>query len=200
MRSPFFVAAALAARAIAQVPLQINTPGGANTANECQPCLITWSGGTPPYFINVQDSVGNDIVNSFNSVSGTSVTWTVDASAGTSLMFTIRDNNGDTTSSAPFTVGPGSGDSCLPSNPPPSGTGGSSVTSVAPATSPSNSPPATSPSQTSGPPPTGASNTASNTVSPPSSLPPSSTPGTSTPGSGSAPNSQTGKCSCNASQ
>ncbi|KAJ7487385.1 hypothetical protein B0H11DRAFT_2278935 [Mycena galericulata] len=51
MRSPFFVAAALAARAIAQVPLQINTPGGANTANECQPCLITWSGGTPPYFI-----------------------------------------------------------------------------------------------------------------------------------------------------
>ncbi|KAF7330585.1 hypothetical protein MVEN_02498800 [Mycena venus] len=116
--------------------LTINTPtiGGVAGAAECQPLLLGWSGGTPPYiivslaFISVAFRAGTDSsrrtvdtqppgaahVAEFDGQTGTSVTWTnVNATVGTQLLLTIKDNTGLSKTSAVFPVTTGSGDDCL---------------------------------------------------------------------------------------
>ncbi|KAJ7126981.1 hypothetical protein C8R44DRAFT_874076 [Mycena epipterygia] len=115
----FILLAFVLALGVAAQPT-INTPtvGSAPGASECQPLLITWSGGTPPYFVPIFISVQNNPpgatpIAAFDSQSGTSVTWTVNATVGTQLILTIKDNTGAPASSAPFPVLTGSGDSCI---------------------------------------------------------------------------------------
>ncbi|KAI5122311.1 hypothetical protein M0805_002387 [Coniferiporia weirii] len=81
--------ALLAAAGINAQTLMINTP---QNVVECQPILLTWAGGSGPYFIT------------FNNVTGTSLTWLVNQPAGTSLGLTIRDQTGTTEESASFQV------------------------------------------------------------------------------------------------
>ncbi|KAH7921038.1 hypothetical protein BV22DRAFT_1114618 [Leucogyrophana mollusca] len=85
----------------------INTP--ANVV-ECQPTLLAWSGGTPPYYLSVLpgSSPTAAALENLGELNGTSVTWTVNQPAGTSLGLTLRDSTGATAQSAPFTVNPGS--------------------------------------------------------------------------------------------
>ncbi|THH20759.1 hypothetical protein EW146_g675 [Bondarzewia mesenterica] len=81
----------------------------------------------------------------FGQQSGTSITWPqVNQTAGTSLGLTLRDSNGLTAQSAPFTVNSGSDTSCLTSSAPSSssaaassssGTGTGSASSAASSTS-----------------------------------------------------------------
>jgi hypothetical protein len=74
------VAFLLAASAAAQ-QLTINTP---LSVVVCQPLLISWSGGTPPYFLSVLP--GNQptaaALLDFGTQTGTSLTWTVNITAG----------------------------------------------------------------------------------------------------------------------
>ncbi|KAJ7494746.1 Endonuclease/exonuclease/phosphatase [Mycena galericulata] len=147
------LAAVLVAGAAAQIT--INTPSGTDEAAECEPFLITWSGGTPPYFIVsppfvfVETSPQTTPVATFNGETGTQQTWTVNATENSQLLFTIRDSNGLTATTGVFGVVAGSGDSCLtgstntsgapPSSPPATTSGGAPTT----ATSPGGSSPTT---------------------------------------------------------
>ncbi|KAJ7263021.1 hypothetical protein C8J57DRAFT_1513249 [Mycena rebaudengoi] len=126
-------AAALVSGAAAQ--LMINTPtiGASPGAAECQPLLISWSGGNSPFFVvspaihrstdpwfshrffqTVQHSPPTGIpVANFGQQDGFVVTWpAVNQTLGTNLILQVRDQTGLTASSAPFPVTAGS-DNCL---------------------------------------------------------------------------------------
>ncbi|KAF8206410.1 hypothetical protein K438DRAFT_1963460 [Mycena galopus ATCC 62051] len=113
------LAPALAIGAAAQV-LTINTPtiGGTTPGTaECQPLLITWSGGTGPFIIAdgpVNTSpAGTTPVIKFGGQTGTQVSWAaVNVTENTQLILSIKDATGAAASSALFPVTVGS-DSCL---------------------------------------------------------------------------------------
>jgi len=111
----------------------INTPTG---VVQCLPVQITFSGTAPPFFVTIQPG-GNAnaaAIVDLGSTSSNSITWIANQPAGTSLTLVIRDSQGRTNPSAPFTVLPGSDSSCL-------GSTGSSSTA---ATGPTSTQPATS--------------------------------------------------------
>jgi hypothetical protein len=190
MQSVLFLAA-LALGAAAQ-DLTINTPtvGGVAGAAECQPLLLGWSGGTPPYIVTVDTQpAGATHVVEFDNQSSTSVTWpNVNATVGTQLLLTIKDTTGLSKNSAPFPVTAGSGDGCLaagggsspgssggsapPVSTPASGGGTTPTSGSAPGTTPSG----TSPGSSGG---SGGSGNTSKSGSPSSSSSgkPSTTPG-----------------------
>ncbi|KAF9223399.1 hypothetical protein BS17DRAFT_706072 [Gyrodon lividus] len=118
MKTTFASLALFVAGALAQ--LTINTP--ANVV-ECEPTLISWSGGTAPYFL-VCKAICPLSIPDFNSIlpggsptaaalenlgqqNGSSVTWTCNIAAGVSLGLTLRDSTGAVAQSAPFTINPG---------------------------------------------------------------------------------------------
>ncbi|KAJ7629134.1 hypothetical protein FB45DRAFT_703155, partial [Roridomyces roridus] len=84
----------------------------------CEPFEITWTAGTAPYTVAVDDppsspnSLG-ELVTIADNVVGTSFTWIVAFDAGTSLQFTVEDAIGVGNASDPFTVAPGTGNSCF---------------------------------------------------------------------------------------
>ncbi|KAF7305704.1 hypothetical protein HMN09_00723600 [Mycena chlorophos] len=140
MLTPLVLAAFFAA---ASAQLTINTPNNP-APSTCEPSLITWSGGTPPYFVVRFSSLpsppfiaahespcrtsrsvvdGNDQTNvlvNFGQLSNNSITWNVVEPAGTLCLLTIKDSTGAAQTSATFTVTAGVSTSCL--------TGGSSTT------------------------------------------------------------------------
>ncbi|KAI6108891.1 hypothetical protein EDD16DRAFT_1711696 [Pisolithus croceorrhizus] len=127
LKSTFAVVVLFVAGALAQSSFTINTP---SNVVECQPTLITWTGGSPPYYLvrrailflgrgstmrvpsRLRDPTGTAI-ESLGQQNSTSVTWVCNIASGTSLGLTLRDNTGATVQSAPFTVNPGSSTSCL---------------------------------------------------------------------------------------
>ncbi|PPQ69323.1 hypothetical protein CVT25_005924 [Psilocybe cyanescens] len=130
MKSAFAaVTAALcfAASALAQDngPPLVNTPINPPV---CQPLLITWGGGTQVCIFRSSTPLRlSDIISSilpggqpgaaalldFGQQTGTSLTWTVNITAGTSLGLVLRDSTGTVSQSAPFTVQSSSDTSCL---------------------------------------------------------------------------------------
>ncbi|KAF8968144.1 hypothetical protein BDZ97DRAFT_1801148 [Flammula alnicola] len=129
--APVAAALFLAGSAVAQ--LTINTPLNVVV---CQPLLITWTGGTPPYFLSLLP--GNQpsaaALLDFGTQTGTQLTWTVNITAGTlselllfilihgfinlliqgtSLGLDLRDSTGALAQTAPFTVQSSSNTACL---------------------------------------------------------------------------------------
>ncbi|KAJ7682075.1 hypothetical protein DFH06DRAFT_1160147 [Mycena polygramma] len=155
--APLLVVASLAGVALSQ--LTIITP----YVLECQPTLITWSGGTRT--VNDANDQATILVN-FGTLSNTSLTWTINQPAGTNCQLFIKDSTGAPQNSAPFVVSAGS-TGCL---------GGSSSSGSAPASSVGTSAPVSS---------TKASSTPVST--PASSTPAVSTPAVSTPGASTTP-------------
>ncbi|KAL4247979.1 hypothetical protein ABKN59_002414 [Abortiporus biennis] len=209
-----FSAALLVASALGQ-QLTINTPASVVV---CQPILLTFSGGTPPYIIvrnwlfcvfppAYSDAISCILpgatpngtpLEQFTGITGTSFTWTVNQPGGTSVSLTLRDSTGAAAQSAPFDVGTAADSSCLTS----SASTGASTTGSTPATTASGttSTPATTPSTTvSSTPVTTPSTTAVSTpVTTPSTAATSTRPSTSaasTSGSSSASPSATGGAS-----
>ncbi|KAF9256803.1 hypothetical protein L218DRAFT_806800, partial [Marasmius fiardii PR-910] len=82
---------------------------------ECKSVQLTWSQGSPPYFLSIQD--GNNPTGapllSFGQQTGTSLTWVVNFQAGTSIGFLLRDSTGETAQTASVVVQAGSSSSCL---------------------------------------------------------------------------------------
>ncbi|KIM39814.1 hypothetical protein M413DRAFT_446740 [Hebeloma cylindrosporum] len=81
----------------------------------CQPSLITWVGGTAPYFLSILPAgqpSANALVD-FGQVSGTSVTWLANLGVGTSAFLNLRDSTGALAQSGTFTVLAGSNSSCV---------------------------------------------------------------------------------------
>ncbi|KAJ7903514.1 hypothetical protein B0H14DRAFT_3421724 [Mycena olivaceomarginata] len=146
----------------AAAQLTINTPFP--DPAECASLLLSWGGGTPPYFLQT----------------GTQLTWKVNQAVGTVLILAVKDDTGQTSNSASFTVASGS------SNP------GKSSSSTRPSTPTSHSTPtdpstpiatdhsasATGPSSSAG---ASSSNGGSSTVATSSSAPLSNTGSPSSP-------------------
>lgn len=105
-----FVALAVAAAAV--LGQQINTPA---TLTVCQPALLSWSGGSAPYFLSVipGGQASAAALKDFGSQSDTSETWNVDLPAGTSITLKLTDSTGNTVYSSPITIGAGTSTDCL---------------------------------------------------------------------------------------
>ncbi|KAJ4477180.1 hypothetical protein J3R30DRAFT_3483083 [Lentinula aciculospora] len=89
----------------------INTPASLTV---CQPVLIQWTGGTPPYFLSVYNS-GSPSTNAetLTTTNSTSFTWTVNIAAGQSIGFNIVDNTGLQKQSAAVSIQSGSSTDCV---------------------------------------------------------------------------------------
>jgi hypothetical protein len=108
------VAILAASQALAQ-SLTINTPTNPTT---CIPLLITWVGGTPPYFLTLvpANQPGATPIINFGQQNSTSLTWRVNVAAGTSVNFNLVDNTGLTAQTAPFSIIAGSDTTCVGQN------------------------------------------------------------------------------------
>jgi hypothetical protein len=104
--------AILAIGAVAQDTFTINTPSNVVV---CLPVLLSWTGGTPPYFLSVHD--GNNptgpAIEDLGSQDGTSFTWEVKLAAGTSVGLSLRDSTGLIVQSAVFSINSGPDTGCL---------------------------------------------------------------------------------------
>ncbi|KAG6332447.1 hypothetical protein ID866_6639 [Astraeus odoratus] len=119
MKTTFATFALFVAGALAQ-QLTINTP---SNVVECEPTLLSWTGGTAPYylalFIHTRNSIlpgatpNGAAIENLGQQNSTSVTWVCNIASGTSIGLTLRDSTGLTAQSAAFTVNSGSSTSCL---------------------------------------------------------------------------------------
>ncbi|KAF9003949.1 hypothetical protein BDQ17DRAFT_1424918 [Cyathus striatus] len=106
------VSVALFFAAAAAQSFTVNTP--VPNPPVCQPVMITWTGGTPPYFLD------------FGTITdGTSFRWVVNEPVGTSLGLDLRDNTGTVVQSGTFSVASGPDTSCIGASS--SGSGSSSA-------------------------------------------------------------------------
>jgi len=82
----------------------------------CQPFLLKWGGGSPPYRVSVLPSPlgSGPAVVAFPETNATELTWMVNQQPGTILVLSVADQTGGSNPSAPFTVQPGN-TSCLTS-------------------------------------------------------------------------------------
>ncbi|KAG9007628.1 hypothetical protein FRB94_014146 [Tulasnella sp. JGI-2019a] len=127
------IAVVLSAAAAAVAQLTIQTPA---SVNQCQPVLLNFSGGTPPYIVTVQPQgqLAATPLATFPTTSANSLTWNVALVANTLITLEIRDATGATQASGPITVGTGTGDtSCL------NGSASQGSTAVAGSTAPASS-------------------------------------------------------------
>jgi len=96
--------------------LTVQTPVSLVT---CQPALISFSGGTAPYYLSVLPGgqTGATALESFPTQSGASYTWPkVDIQAGTSITIQIRDSSGLINYSSPVTIQAGPDTTCVGGN------------------------------------------------------------------------------------
>ncbi|KAH7889352.1 hypothetical protein F5I97DRAFT_515248 [Phlebopus sp. FC_14] len=129
MKSALGYLACFIAAVTAQGVFVINTP---SNVVQCEPVLITWSGGTSPYnleyvLLNVLFNIvlspscsvvpGDDPtgppIECLGEQTGQSYTWVVNLAAGTSASLTLKDSEGALAQSAPFIVQPSTSTSCL---------------------------------------------------------------------------------------
>ncbi|KAJ7830736.1 hypothetical protein B0H14DRAFT_3464596 [Mycena olivaceomarginata] len=127
-RSFFLLLAAalgISAAVASHAPLEINTP--VPGAAQCEPLLITWSGGIRastsslvPLTLSVQTNPIQPMpLVDFGLVTGNVLTWVVNATLGQSLILEVTDDEANglhTVTSAPFNVIAGAGDGCIDGN------------------------------------------------------------------------------------
>ncbi|KAI1786273.1 hypothetical protein LXA43DRAFT_870585, partial [Ganoderma leucocontextum] len=56
---------------------------------ECVPVNITWTGGTPPYSLQVNLGNSSETIRQFDDIFNTSFVWDTDVPAGTLVSFDI---------------------------------------------------------------------------------------------------------------
>lgn len=61
---------------------------------QCNETLLTWSGGSSPYYVFIVPGSDPDgpLLEDLGEQDGTNMTWTVNLSAGTSVILAIRDS------------------------------------------------------------------------------------------------------------
>jgi hypothetical protein len=111
--------AAVLALASSTMAITIATPSESALV-VCQPILLSWSDGVPPYFPSVVAPGPGQLYKQFDQTDATSLTWKVDIPVGTNVVMAIKDSTGAQQYSGTVTVKPGSDTSCLSAS---SGTG-----------------------------------------------------------------------------
>ncbi|CAD6564557.1 MAG: hypothetical protein CYPHOPRED_004069 [Cyphobasidiales sp. Tagirdzhanova-0007] len=88
-----FAVATAASAAFAQDALVIQSPP---SLVQCQPTLVSWSGGTQPYYVAILPGgqASATALESFPEQTGDSYTWTVDLAAGQEVTFRVTDSTG----------------------------------------------------------------------------------------------------------
>jgi hypothetical protein len=84
----------------------------------CQPTLLTWTGGIPPYFLDILDADdlnGGRTENLLTDSNARSLTWTVNFEAGKHLVAELRDSTGEAQFTASFEVQNGPSHACFSS-------------------------------------------------------------------------------------
>jgi len=139
MKTTTFAAAFIAAlpAVLAQQGPVINSPSPANVVF-CQPLLLSWQGGVPPYFITAVAPGQTQTYETFTKDPTTDMqlTWTIDLAPGSVFNLGIKDSTGATNFAAPVTVlaNPQASTTCTPNS---VALGGAAPTSTgAPASSP----------------------------------------------------------------
>jgi hypothetical protein len=113
MKSTLVVLASIVGLAAAQLTIVTPPP-----PVQCQPSLLSWSGGSPPYIVGVVDTTNPDTpVIQWTDLTNTSITWVATTPPGTSLLFTIKDSTGSPQNSAPVIEAQGGSTSCLSTSP-----------------------------------------------------------------------------------
>ncbi|KIM84845.1 hypothetical protein PILCRDRAFT_87227 [Piloderma croceum F 1598] len=184
--NPVFFSLVFAAVAFGQ-SLTINTP---SNPVECQPTQLTWTGGSPPYFLSIfpgGEPTGTALED-LGQQNATQFTWIADLAAGTSCGFSLKDSTGLLAQSGTVTIQAGTSTSCLKSGGG-STSGGSSSSS---ASSPAGTTPATTPATS----PAATTKAATTTATTPASSHAGSSSGGSTP-TGASGSSSTGAASAN---
>ncbi|KAG5638899.1 hypothetical protein H0H81_008959 [Sphagnurus paluster] len=125
----FVLAASLVSIAPSILALTINTP---TNVVECQPILLTWDGGKPPYFVSAipGGQPAAQAIKSFPTQNGNSFTWIVDLQAGTSISLSLKDSTGEQAYSDIVQIQPGSDSSCVNTSVAVSGTGGTAASTA----------------------------------------------------------------------
>ncbi|KAL1948362.1 hypothetical protein VTO73DRAFT_12437 [Trametes versicolor] len=100
--------------------LEITAP---STLVQCTPTIVSWTGGTAPYFLSIVNIPGSTPLGlpnfslEFNNLNVTYFTWNTGFAAGTPVVFRINDHDGTSsnhTNTAVIMTGPGANDNCLP--------------------------------------------------------------------------------------
>ncbi|KAJ6598958.1 hypothetical protein DFH09DRAFT_1303528 [Mycena vulgaris] len=97
--------------------LTVNTPTSSSLV-VCEPIALSWSDGTAPYYLTIipGGDTSSAALKSFDSTSETSITWTVDIAAGTSISLAIKDSTGTVAYSDTVSIQSGSDTSCVSSS------------------------------------------------------------------------------------
>ncbi|GJE96615.1 hypothetical protein PsYK624_128140 [Phanerochaete sordida] len=109
---------ALAAAALAAVPFTMGQQMQVNSLNgvvECEPILISWTGGTAPFYVSLipAGQPAAAPLKQFPVVqSGSSFTWIVDLPAGTAFTTELKDASGQPVYSGNQNVEAGSSTNC----------------------------------------------------------------------------------------
>ncbi|KAL8278684.1 hypothetical protein RQP46_008976 [Phenoliferia psychrophenolica] len=101
--------ALLASSALAT--LTINTP---SSLVACEPTLISWSGGTAPYYVTVLPGgvISTTLESLVTDLNITSYTWTVNI-AGVAVTLALKDSTGALAYTAAVTIQAGTSTSCV---------------------------------------------------------------------------------------
>jgi len=100
--------------ALADDPLTISSPA----MNECQDVHITWGGGEAPFNLIVvpNDAPCDEVLVDLGDHSVNSLTWQANLTAGSQVLLSLQDNNGQEAWSNTITVGKSNDTSCLLAN------------------------------------------------------------------------------------
>ncbi|KAF9008211.1 hypothetical protein BDQ17DRAFT_1539475 [Cyathus striatus] len=80
----------------------------------CLPFIITWIGGTPPYFLSLRDANSGVTLEDLGTITdGNNFSWVVNEPVGTSLVLHLRDNTGTVVQSGTFRVASAADISCV---------------------------------------------------------------------------------------
>ncbi|KAL5634669.1 hypothetical protein ACGC1H_002644 [Rhizoctonia solani] len=97
---------------LAQGDPSINTP---SSLVQCQPTQLTWNASNTPVYISIipGGNASAPALMDLGQQSGTSMTWSVNITSGTSITFRIVDKLGTNAYSAPLTIQSSSNSSCI---------------------------------------------------------------------------------------
>ncbi|KAF7292901.1 hypothetical protein MIND_01189200 [Mycena indigotica] len=101
---PFLLILSLAARVLGDFIVDDFT----KPARTCEPFLLQWQGGITPWTLRILDAQTLNVIDDFGSTKETAFTWTVDVSAGHSVLVQVQDATGKTAESKPLAVQAGS--------------------------------------------------------------------------------------------
>ncbi|KAJ4476234.1 hypothetical protein J3R30DRAFT_3704774 [Lentinula aciculospora] len=104
--------------------LTVNTPSSLTT---CEPTLLSWSGGTAPYYLTILPGgeTSASALKTFDSTNATEYTWTVDIAADTEITIELKDSTGTIAYSDEADIAAGSDTSCVSTSVSASATAGS---------------------------------------------------------------------------